>query len=520
MLLAVGGALGAVLLLLVGLWFTGILHIGRPSEKNGERAGVAGPTEIDPGAGKGPRPPGDTRGGSLPPSTRPVVPAREPIFNPADPWETRDWFERVVEESEKNRSPNGLAEKERLQKLESDLNSVKGKEIRWESHLSSIDEDFADVSGLYSAKDETKTKHSMFLTLFPGTVPPALTSPRYGRMGFTPDQLGREQYLKLKHETPVVIVGEIHNVRRSEPLLDKDTFKRLSGPTIHIAVVNCRASLNRAGSTQANDPPKRGELSADIEQCRQLLDANKPSRLYFESTALRKIAQWRKAAEAGSPEGQYLYGRCCGLGTGTEIDQRQALTWYRKSAEQGFALAQAALADALERGDGVRKNAVEAVQWYRKAADQGLAVAQTNLGVCYSEGSGVEKDDSEAVKWFTRAAEQGYVIAQQNLGFCYYNGIGIDQDYAQAAIWLRKAAEQGDVLAQFNLGQCYYKGRGVAKDFAEAVKWYRKASGQGCWQATGALSLLYENGEGVPKDQAEADRLLKLATEQAQKEKK
>lgn len=81
-------------------------------------------------------------------------------------------------------------------------------------------------------------------------------------------------------------------------------------------------------------------------------------------------------------------------------------TRYRKAAEKGVADAQFVLGAMYANGQGVERDYNEAAAWYRKAADQGYAKAQYNLGRMYISGQGVPYDYLQAVKWFNRAAEQ------------------------------------------------------------------------------------------------------------------
>jgi thiol-disulfide isomerase/thioredoxin len=190
------------------------------------------------------------------------------------------------------------------------------------------------------------------------------------------------------------------------------------------------------------------------------------------------MVTWREAAEKGSAEGQWLFGRCLDIGSGVKKDEVESLKWFRKSADQGFGLGENAVGLAYANGAGVAKDPVEAVKWFRKSADRGEAAAQMNLADMYSEGTGVEENKEEAFKWS------------------------------------RKAAEQDFITAQFSLGWKYEKSLGVAGDMKEAVKWYRKASDQGEGMATVRLVAFLEEGIGVPKDAVEATRLRARAKQQ------
>ncbi len=256
----------------------------------------------------------------------------------------------------------------------------------------------------------------------------------------------------------------------------------------------------------------------DFKEVNRSVMAGKGSLPYLKQAYKKHFDYWKKAAESGNPEGQYLHGECLEEGLDIEKSAVEAVRWYRKAAEQGLASAQHNLGFCYERGKGVSKDEAEAVRWFRKAAEQGDASAQFDLGFCYQNGKGVSKDKAEAVKWYSKAAEQGDASAQHNLGFCYERGKGVSKDEAEAVRWFRKAAEQGDASAQFDLGFCYQNGKGVSKDKAEAVRWFRKAAEQGDAWAQDWLGFCYQKGLGVSKDEAEAVRWYRKAAEQGHAE--
>ena len=56
------------------------------------------------------------------------------------------------------------------------------------------------------------------------------------------------------------------------------------------------------------------------------------------------------------------------------------MAWYRKAADQGDADAQYILGYCYETGAGVPKDTAQAADWYRKAATQGHTNARQGLG--------------------------------------------------------------------------------------------------------------------------------------------
>ena len=135
------------------------------------------------------------------------------------------------------------------------------------------------------------------------------------------------------------------------------------------------------------------------------------------------------------------------VGEGVDKDQREGARWYRKAADQGLADAQYVLGVAYNAGEGVEKDQREAVRWFRMAVEQGNAGAQFFLGEAYRTGEGVEKDQREAMRWYRKAAEQGYAKAQNSLGWAYWNGEGVVTDKREAYIWLSIAKANGNETA-------------------------------------------------------------------------
>jgi TPR repeat protein len=88
--------------------------------------------------------------------------------------------------------------------------------------------------------------------------------------------------------------------------------------------------------------------------------------------------------------------------------QAAAVEWWRKAADQGHADAQYLIGLCYhEKGTTIDK--VSSVEWFSKAADQGHAKAQHSLGCAYYYGYGVPVDRAAAAEWFREA-----VLTQQS----------------------------------------------------------------------------------------------------------
>lgn len=149
--------------------------------------------------------------------------------------------------------------------------------------------------------------------------------------------------------------------------------------------------------------------------------------LYDEPKNFELAEEWyRKSAEQGNADAQYMYGKMCEL----YGENEQAVEWYRKSAEQGKADAQYSLGKMYDYGWFVPKTMKLysdkhlAAVWYHKSAGQGNKYALSKLEIM---------------------AEIGHVEAQYLLGKMFYHGHGVQSDAEVAIMWFRNAAEQGNV---------------------------------------------------------------------------
>jgi len=125
-------------------------------------------------------------------------------------------------------------------------------------------------------------------------------------------------------------------------------------------------------SRQINSRPT---LSEDL-RCRVLADYHELSDLkrfrqrFSAISGESRIGEWRRAAELGMPEAQYLLA-CCYF-----------------------------------TGRGVPQSDSETVRWLYKAAEGGVPNAQFFLAVCYGNGfGGLPADKAEADRWTKRSSE-------------------------------------------------------------------------------------------------------------------
>jgi TPR repeat protein len=117
---------------------------------------------------------------------------------------------------------------------------------------------------------------------------------------------------------------------------------------------------------------------------------------------------WR-AAEKSVPEAQFWLGMAFEQHLWFGVtDKREALKWFRKAAEQGNPDAEYVVGIRYELGEGVEQDYGKAAYWFRRAAEHvpdlgGAGQGRNDLGILYADGDGVPKDCVQAYMWFSLA---------------------------------------------------------------------------------------------------------------------
>jgi TPR repeat protein len=234
---------------------------------------------------------------------------------------------------------------------------------------------------------------------------------------------------------------------------------------------------------------------------------------FLKKYAPKRLAAWRKSAEAGSARGMMLVADCAEFGVGGKIDAKEASHWYFEGANRGNSFAMIGYGLCYQKGFGVEKDDAEAARWFRKSAELGDPGGMDFLASCYASGKGVDKDQKEAVKWYRKSAELGFGQGMFSLAICYLEGTGLKKDQKEAANWFRKGADAGHLRSMIYLGICYRDGIGIEEDEEEAVVWFRKAAEGGEASAMNLLARCYIDGTGVEKDEKEGATWYKKSAE-------
>jgi TPR repeat protein len=212
---------------------------------------------------------------------------------------------------------------------------------------------------------------------------------------------------------------------------------------------------------------------------------------------LRESAEWyRRAAELGDVQAQFIIGRLSMTGDGVPVNERESAKWFLCAAQQGNAAAAHNIAVYYAEGTGIEQDLDRAIVWFEKAAAAGVLAAQVQLGKLYAAGRGVRRDLARATELLHDAAESGDAEAKTALALMHLQGDNVLDDAGQAEHLLRQAAEAGHLGAATQLGHlCTSKSRND-----DAIRWYRKAAEAGQPESQHALGVAYFNGRGVPAD--------------------
>jgi len=148
------------------------------------------------------------------------------------------------------------------------------------------------------------------------------------------------------------------------------------------------------------------------------------SKIKIDPSLLEKTKVWdlfRTAADKGNVEAQYRMlsdDKWCE----TNADRGNAIAQFGMGlrCDPTFSTFDYPMLDFLEITP--TENYDEAFKWYNKAADKGLDLAQWRLGDLYAQGLGVTKDINKAIAWRGKAAEQGYYLFQYMMGVMFTYG--------------------------------------------------------------------------------------------------
>lgn len=169
---------------------------------------------------------------------------------------------------------------------------------------------------------------------------------------------------------------------------------------------------------------------------------------YVEKDYDAAISYFKKVDKAKNVAGKTMLAVCYGNKDYVKRNVKKAFKTLNKVT--GSPIVDYYLSSMLETGTGTDVDEKRALSLLTKAAENGVAYAQCKLGDKYMEGKGVTKDLSRAAKLYQQAEAQGHLTPEsaKNLAECYAKKIGILPDLANAEkrIEQLKRHKQNDAL--------------------------------------------------------------------------
>lgn len=265
-----------------------------------------------------------------------------------------------------------------------------------------------------------------------------------------------------------------------------------------------------ADAAKAAELWRRGAALGDLD-CMESY-----ARSLAEAGELRQaFRMWKKAAAAGSEDGEFKIAYCYDVGEGVRQNQVKANALYRAILEKRESDAAAYnLGYNYLYGCGTEENNEQAFRYLSMAAQQGSKNALLYLGRCYRNGWGTEPNIREAIRLMEQAAQYDFTSAMRDLGYIYYYGEGgIPRDFRAAAQWWHRGAEHGDADSMFEYGICLRDGEGVRRNYREAAEWWRKGAELNHVECIGSLGWSAFHGKGVKRDYEAAVAYFRRALE-------
>lgn len=179
-----------------------------------------------------------------------------------------------------------------------------------------------------------------------------------------------------------------------------------------------------------------------------------------------------KAAK-GDASAMLSLGRFYEYGHGTSRNFTKALEWYRKAAEAGLPEGYYNLGVCYEVGMGAVSDDKKAAEYFAKSAELKLPLGMHKMAALYFSGSGLPKDEAKAMEYLIKAGEAGLPQAANDLGLVYMNGLYEQpKDTGVALDWFVFGADNGSLDAMANIAAYFDEATPVKVNLVKALKWY------------------------------------------------
>lgn len=153
---------------------------------------------------------------------------------------------------------------------------------------------------------------------------------------------------------------------------------------------------------------------------------------YVEKDYDGAVSYFKKVDKAKNVAGKTMLAVCYANKDYAKHNAKKAVKTLGQVLD--FPIADYYLSSLLETGTGTDVDEKRALTLLTNAAENGVADAQCKLGDKYVEGKGVTKDLTKAAKLYLQAEAQGHLTLEsaRNLAECYVKKVGVLPDLADA----------------------------------------------------------------------------------------
>ena len=153
-----------------------------------------------------------------------------------------------------------------------------------------------------------------------------------------------------------------------------------------------------------------GTLSQTVDLYKSSVAEEKADEAYQNKDFVTAFQEYKTAAQAGSPYGQFMLANMYLNGEGVQRDTKQYSYWIRQAAENGSPAAHYFIGMELIFSDSML-----AVRHLEQAAALEHGPSMHLLGLMHAQGIGVPQSNREAVRWFRLAHAHGIQVDSQLL---------------------------------------------------------------------------------------------------------
>ena len=204
------------------------------------------------------------------------------------------------------------------------------------------------------------------------------------------------------------------------------------------------------------------------------MDDSKENKEYYNTSL--GLAMYKKAAKQNNGDAYDRLGVVYNLGSGVEIDNKQAFEYFEKATELESPAGTLNCAVCYLSGRGVAQDVKKGEELMQLAEDRGCgeaALRLTDLAIRSNLG------EASVRKHLEKAVSLGNTDAFYFMALCYQSGWwSYPKDSQNAYAYFKKAADDGHIKACKRVAELYRTGNGCVMNLKMAKEYENKAKEQ------------------------------------------